>query len=358
MKTYDAKDIRNVLLVGHGGAGKTTLLEAMLYTSGAITRMGTVEDGNTVSDHDPDEQRKGISVSLSMAPIEWDGVKINVLDAPGYADFVGDLRSAIRAADAVIVVVSAVDGVEVQTEAAWELAVEAGLPRAIFVNKLDRERSSFQDTLDQLVSSFGNQVAPLELPIGAEAEFSGIADLLHAKADRYPNGPIAEEGDWPDELHAVADPLAREADGGRGRGRRRTDRTVPGGGHALRGGDRRRREGRFRERPHRTGDLWIRGQGDRSRPAVGVHRGGVPVPARSRIGQGDREGRRREGAGERRRRSPGGLRLQDRLRPLRRTHHDVPCVLGQAQAGLLRLQLDAEHRGTDRSAVLVAGQGA
>ena len=209
MKTYDAKDIRNVLLVGHGGSGKTTLLEAMLYTSGAITRMGTVEDGNTVSDHDPDEQRKGISVSLSMAPVEWDGVKINVLDAPGYADFIGDVRSAIRAADAVILVVSAVDGVEVQTEAAWELAVEAGLPRAIFVNKLDRERSSFQTTLDQLVSSFGNQVAPLELPIGVEHEFDGVADLLHEKADRYPGGPIAEEGEWPEELHAMADP-ARE----------------------------------------------------------------------------------------------------------------------------------------------------
>ena len=209
MKTYDAKDIRNVLLVGHGGAGKTTLLEAMLFTSGAITRMGTVEDGNTVSDHDPDEQRKQISVSLAMAPVEWNGVKINVLDAPGYADFVGDLRSAIRAVDGVILVVSAVDGVEVQTEAAWELAVEAGLPRAIFVNKLDRERSSFQDTLDQLVASFGNQVAPLELPIGSEHEFKGVADLQHEKADLYPNGPIAEEAEWPDEIHAIADP-ARE----------------------------------------------------------------------------------------------------------------------------------------------------
>ncbi|MDP9297760.1 MAG: elongation factor G [Actinomycetota bacterium] len=209
MKTYDAKDVRNVLLVGHGGSGKTTLLEAMLFTSGAITRMGTVEDGNTVSDHDPDEQRKGISVSLSTAPIEWNGVKINVLDAPGYADFIGDLRSAIRAVDGVILVVSAVDGVEVQTEAAWELAVEAGLPRAIFVNKLDRERSSFEQTLAQLVSSFGNQVAPLELPIGAEHEFRGVADLQHAKADLYPSGPIAEEGEWPEDLHAVADP-ARE----------------------------------------------------------------------------------------------------------------------------------------------------
>ena len=209
MKTYDGKDIRNVLLVGHGGAGKTTLLEAMLFTSGVTTRMGSVEEGTTVSDHDPDEQRKGISVSLAMAPIEWEGVKINVLDAPGYADFAGDLRSAIRAADAVIVVVSAVDGVEVQTEAAWELAVDEGLPRAIFVNKLDRERADFQATLDQLVSAFGNQVAPFELPIGAEHEFRGVADLLHEKADFYPSGPRAQEQEWPDEIHEVADP-ARE----------------------------------------------------------------------------------------------------------------------------------------------------
>jgi elongation factor G len=209
LKTYDAKDIRNVLLVGHGGSGKTTLLEAMLFASGAITRMGTIEDGNTVSDHDPDEQRRQISVSLAMAPIEWKDTKINVLDAPGTADFVGDVRSAIRAADAVILVVSAVDGVEVQTEYAWELAVQEGLPRAIFVNKLDRERADFQATLDQLVSSFGNQVAPFELPIGAEQEFQGIADLLHEKADHYPSGPTAEETEWPEELHATADP-ARE----------------------------------------------------------------------------------------------------------------------------------------------------
>ena len=207
MKTYDAKDIRNVLLVGHGGAGKTSLSEAMLFTAGAITRMGTVEDGNTVSDHDPDEQRRGISVSLAMAPIEWKGVKINVLDAPGTADFIGDVRSAIRAADAVLVVVSAVDGVEVQTEYAWELAVEEGLPRAIFVNKLDRERADFQATLGQLVSSFGNQVAPFELPIGQEHDFRGIADLLHEKADLYPNGPMAEESAWPEEIHAMADPV-------------------------------------------------------------------------------------------------------------------------------------------------------
>src|SRR3954454_18995774 len=181
----------------------------MLCTAGTMTRMGVVEEGNTVSDHDPDEQRRGISVSLAMAPIEWRDTKINALDAPGTADFIGDLRNAIRAADAVIVVVSAIDGVEVQTEYAWELAVEEGLPRAIFVNKLDRERADFQATLAQLVSAFGNQVAPFELPIGSEHEFRGVADLLHEKADLYPSGPRAEESEWPDEIHAIADP-ARE----------------------------------------------------------------------------------------------------------------------------------------------------
>ena len=206
VKTYEAKDIRNVLLVGHGGSGKTTLLEAMQFASGATTRMGAVEDGNTVSDFEPEEVKKGISVSLAMAPVEWNGVKINVLDAPGYADFIGDVRSGVRAADAVVLVVSAVDGVEVQTEVAWELAVEAGLPRAILINKLDRERASFQNTLDQLVQSFGTQVAPLELPLGEEHEFEGVADLLARKAYRYGSGAKAEEGEWPDDISGKADP--------------------------------------------------------------------------------------------------------------------------------------------------------
>lgn len=210
MNNYDAANIRNVLLAGHGGSGKTTLLEAMLFTSGAITRMGRIEDGNTTSDHEPEEIKKGISVSLSMAPVEWGGTKINVLDAPGYADFVGDMRAAVRAADAMLIVVSAVDGVEVQTEAAWELAVEFGIPRAIFVNKMDRERADFGTALKQLIEAFGKQVAPVELPIGAEANFRGVADLLHRKADMYTEGnPVAEEGDWPDDLAAMAAP-ARE----------------------------------------------------------------------------------------------------------------------------------------------------
>jgi elongation factor G len=205
VKSYEPSQIRNVLLAGHGHAGKTTLMEALLFTSGAITRMGKVEDGNTVSDHDAEEIRKAISVSLSLAPIEWRDTKINLLDAPGYADFVGDVHSAIRAVDAVLIIVSAVDGVEVQTEVAWELAAEAGLPRAILINKLDRERASFERTLDQLVQAFGTQVAPLEFPIGEEHDFEGIADLLSGKAFRYSGSPTGEEGEWPDELHARAD---------------------------------------------------------------------------------------------------------------------------------------------------------
>src|SRR6059036_204800 len=126
MNLYEPRNIRNVLLVGHSGAGKTTLAEALLFSAGAITRMGRVEDGNTVSDHDAEEIRRGISVSLSLAPFEWEGVKINLLDVFGYADFIGDVKGAFRAADACLFVVSAVDGVEVQHEVAWELAAEAG----------------------------------------------------------------------------------------------------------------------------------------------------------------------------------------------------------------------------------------
>jgi elongation factor G len=206
MNVYEPRNIRNVLLVGHSGAGKTTLAEALLFSSGAVTRMGKVEDGNTVSDYDAEEIRRGISVSLSLAPVDWSGVKLNILDAPGYADFIGDVKGALRAVDICLFVVSAVDGVEVQTEVVWEMAAEAGLPRAFFVNKIDRERASFERTLDGLITTFGTQVAPIQLPIGEEHEFSGVVDLLSRRAHRYGSSPKGEEGDWPEDLAAKAEP--------------------------------------------------------------------------------------------------------------------------------------------------------
>ncbi|MGH2727689.1 MAG: elongation factor G [Actinomycetota bacterium] len=201
MKTYAIDRIRNVALVGHGGTGKTSLTESLLFASGAINRTGRVEDGNTVSDFDPDEIAKGISISLALAPFEWKDHKINLLDAPGYADFVGDAEAGLRAADAAIIVISAVEGLEVQARVAWDIAEHLGIPRAFFINKLDRERASFQRTLDELTATFGNKVAPLHLPIGEENEFSGVCDLLGDRAFTYEDGKRAES-EIPDSLSA------------------------------------------------------------------------------------------------------------------------------------------------------------
>jgi elongation factor G len=212
VKSYPSAKIRNVALIGHGGAGKTTLTEALLFAHGAIPRQGKVEDGSTVSDFDPEEQRRGISVSLALAPFELDGHKVNLLDAPGYADFVGDVVAALQAADLALFVVSAVEGVEVQTEIGWKLAEQRGVPRVIFVNKLDRERASFERTLDELKEKFGAGVAPLQLPIGEEASLSGVIELLNDVAVTY-SGDTGKgtEGAIPDDMateeHAVHDAL-------------------------------------------------------------------------------------------------------------------------------------------------------
>ena len=210
MKSFPPAQIRNVALVGHGGAGKTSLAEALLFCSGAIGRQGRVEDGTTTTDFDPEEVKRGISLALSLAPFEFEGHKINLLDAPGYADFVTDLQAALDVADLAVIVVSAVEGVEVQTEAAWRLAAERGLPRMFFVNKLDRERANFDRTLDQLRDKFGAGVAPLELPIGEESGFRGIADLLTDSAVFYEGGKSIK-GEIPDDMtereHEVRDNL-------------------------------------------------------------------------------------------------------------------------------------------------------
>ena len=207
MKSYPTDRIRNVLVVGHGGAGKTSLVEALLFATGAINRVGRVEDGTTVTDFEPEENRKHISASLAVAPVEHEGYKVNLLDAPGYADFIGDVRTALPAADAVLFVVSAVDGVETQTEVVWTMAEELGLPRAFFINKLDRERASFQQTLESIQATFGKGCPPLYLPMGEEHELGGLVGLLSNRAFQYDDGGARTEGEVPAELAAEAEDL-------------------------------------------------------------------------------------------------------------------------------------------------------
>ncbi len=202
MQVFSSEKVRNVALVGHGGAGKTTLAEALLHRAGAINRLGRVEDGSTVCDHEPEEQRRGLSLSLALAPFEWKGHKVNLVDTPGYADFIGDVMAALRVVDLAVFVVSAVDGVEVPTEAIWREATRLGVPRMIFVNKLDRERASFERTLEELRAKLGAGVAPLELPIGTEADFRGIADLLTDTAHVYEGG-VPHTEPIPDDMEAL-----------------------------------------------------------------------------------------------------------------------------------------------------------
>ncbi|MBI3931848.1 MAG: elongation factor G [Acidobacteria bacterium] len=185
MKVYEAPGIRNLAVVGHGGCGKTSLVSAMLFDMGAVTRQGRVEDGTTVTDFDPDEIERRISLQTALAFGEWRKTKINVLDAPGYANFLSEAKAAVRVADAAIVVVDAVAGVEVQTEKTWGLASDLGLPRLIVVNRMDRERASFTRTLEVLEKAFGRGVVPLVIPLGEEKGFVGVTDLLTEKADVY-----------------------------------------------------------------------------------------------------------------------------------------------------------------------------
>jgi elongation factor G len=197
--------IRNVAVVGHRGTGKTSLVEALLFQSGAVNRLGTVEAGTTVSDSDEDEHKRQLSISTSLAHTEWQERKLNLVDVPGDPSFQGELRTAARVVEGVLVTVSSVMGVEVGTSRAWKLADELGLARIVFVNMLDRERADFFRTLEQLRSQLDTRCVAVHIPIGAEHEVSGIVDVLHMCAYTSPDG--AKEGDAgpiPDEMAASA----------------------------------------------------------------------------------------------------------------------------------------------------------
>jgi elongation factor G len=202
VKTYPVERIRNIGLFSHGGAGKTSTTEAMLFCSKAITRLGRVEEGNTVSDWDPDEVKRSISISTSIAPIEWRDYKINVLDAPGYADFAGEVHSCMRVVDCAVMLLDASAGVEVGTEYAWHLASKRRLPSILVVNKMDRENADFSASLASAQATFGQKVVPLFIPIGRESSFRGVIDLLRTRAYLFSDnrdGSVTE-ADIPAEL--------------------------------------------------------------------------------------------------------------------------------------------------------------
>ncbi|GAC1447162.1 MAG: elongation factor G [Ktedonobacterales bacterium] len=203
MKAYRADQIRNVALIAHGGSGKTSLVDAALFDTGGVGRMGRVDEGTSVSDSDPDEIKRHMSINLTVVPVEWRDSKINLLDTPGYADFVGEVMAGLRVADAAVVVVTAEKGVEVGTELVWRYADEHKLPRMVFVNKLDRENTSFERALQSLRAQFGQKVVPLQIPIGEQASLSGVVDLVTGKAYTFADGKVSQT-DMPANLADMA----------------------------------------------------------------------------------------------------------------------------------------------------------
>jgi len=193
--------IRNVVLLSHQGAGKTSLTESMLFSSGAIQRLGSVEDGTTTSDYDPLEVERHMGINLSLLPIEWQGVKLNLIDTPGYADFAGEVRSGLRVSEGAIIVICAASGVEVGTEQMWGDAEKANLPRLIFINKMDRDNADFLSTLKGIQARLSPRCLPLQLPIGSQSDFQGIVDLVTMKA--Y-TGAASQEAEIPSTLQEQA----------------------------------------------------------------------------------------------------------------------------------------------------------
>jgi len=206
VKVYGSKDIRNVGVVGHGDSGKTTLTAGLLFTSGATNRLLRVDEGNTITDFDDEEIQRRITISTAIAVAEWKKAKINILDTPGYNIFINDTHAALVAADSALVVVDGVAGVEVQTEKVWHFASDYKLPRAIVINKLDRDRAEFWRTLEGVQEAFGRTAIPIQLPIGSERDFSGVVDLIRMKAYTYP-----ADGDGKGKEGAIPDNLAEAA---------------------------------------------------------------------------------------------------------------------------------------------------
>ena len=197
MNQYAPENIRNVVLLSHNGAGKTSISEAALFDSGAINRLGKVENGTTTSDYDEAEAKHNISINLSVLPCEWTGTKINIIDTPGYSDFIAEVKAGMRVCESAVIVISAASGIEVGTQQRWDECEEAGLPRFLFVNKMDRENVDFTRTVSELEEKFGIRCVPIQLPVGSQANFQGVVDLLTLKS--Y-TGTEGKEGEVPADM--------------------------------------------------------------------------------------------------------------------------------------------------------------
>ena len=184
MKVYESDRIRNVVLLGHGGCGKTSLVESMASITGVTSRMGKVSDGNTISDFDKEEIKRKFSISTTVVPIEWDGVKINVLDTPGYFDFVGEVEEAVSVADAAIIVVNGKSGVEVGTQKAWELCEKMNLPRMFYVTNMDDDNASFRQVVEDLENMYGKKIAPFQMPVRENEKLVGFVNVVKMKGRR------------------------------------------------------------------------------------------------------------------------------------------------------------------------------
>lgn len=210
MQVFQSDKIRNVSLVAHGGAGKTSLAEAMLFNTGVLTRLGKVDEGNTTTDYLPEEIKRKVTINTALAPCVWKNVKINVLDTPGYSDFIGEVKAAMRVVDSMLFTLCAVSGVEVQTEVIWGYANEKNMPRIAFINKLDRENADFYSVINSMKDTLeGCTIAPVHLPIGKEADFKGVVNLLDMKAYVYENGK-ATQHDIPADLADDAETYREE----------------------------------------------------------------------------------------------------------------------------------------------------
>ncbi|MBZ4645314.1 MAG: elongation factor [Petroclostridium sp.] len=192
MKQYPISKIRNVCLMSHGGAGKTSLAEAILYNTGVLDRFGKVADGTTTTDYDPEEIKRKISISTAMAPCEWKGNKLNIIDTPGYFDFVGEVMEGVRVADAAVIVVSGKSGVAVGTEKAWKYASDRKIPRIVFVNKMDEDNANFYAVLDQLREKFGKAIAPFQVPIKEGEHFVGFVNVVDMQARKFDGQKVVD----------------------------------------------------------------------------------------------------------------------------------------------------------------------